>query len=130
VGYIPRQSLAGRLALALATAANLRLPFLLPIASANETTLTETDLARPLVVGGDAVRVELPAYGVKTIRVRRAAAACGKVKKLTASPVSDMEVALEWTPVPDVARLHAFCGHAVGEGGCQCVGQGDGLPPI
>jgi alpha-mannosidase len=92
------------------TTADLRLPFLLPIASANETTLTETDLDRPLVVRGDAVRVELPAYGVKTIRVRRAAAATGAVTKLTATPVSDLEVALEWTPVPDAACYRVYRG--------------------
>jgi hypothetical protein len=92
------------------TTADLRLPFLLPIASANETTLTETDLDRPLVVSGDTIRVELPAYGVKTIRVRSAAAACGKVQKLTSTPISDMEIALEWTPVPNAACYRVYRG--------------------
>ena len=89
---------------------NLNLPFLSPIASAVETTLTETDLNRALPVAGDSVRLEVPPYGVKTIRVRSAAEPCGEVKNVTAKAVSDMEVAVEWEPVPGAAFYRVYRG--------------------
>jgi hypothetical protein len=90
------------------TIVNLSVPFLGSITSANETTLTETDLNNPLQVLGNTIPVELPAYGVKTIRVRSMVAPAGKIRKISAKPISDMEVALEWDKVDGSAFYRVY----------------------
>lgn len=90
------------------TIVNLSIPFLAPLSAANETTLTETDLDKPLTISGNSVQVEIPAYGVKNIRIHCAANPVGTIRNIRIQPVSDMEVALEWKPVDGTAFYRVY----------------------
>ncbi len=95
-----------------ATTARLQLPFLGGAVAANETTLTETDVADApaFKVAGDVVEVVLPPFGVKTLRVKSGAAPCAQVRNVTAKSISDMEVELAWMPVEEAAYYRIYRG--------------------
>lgn len=90
------------------TTAQVSLPFLGPVAAANETTLVEDDLALALPVSGNAFRIEVPAFGVKTVRVRSSTGPCAEVSGVKAAAQSDLAVALEWNPVPGAAFYRVY----------------------
>jgi hypothetical protein len=103
-GFIVRMNeTAGR-----TTDAVLKLPFFGPLTDASETTLTETDLGRPLQLADQAIAVSLPPYGVKTLRVRAAVPAGIAVTGLHATAQSDMEVSLRWDPVAGAAFYRVY----------------------
>lgn len=103
-GYIVRlNETAGR-----KTTFTLDLPFLTSIDSAMETTLTEDNLKKSLVVSGTTVHLEIPAFGVKTLRVRPSGTTTSAVAGLQAKPVSDMEIELDWQPVSGAAFYRVY----------------------
>ena len=73
------------------------LAFLDKIQQANETSLVEVDRPVPVKFSDNRITFTLPGHGLKTIRVRMAAAAPG-VENLTAHATSDMTVSLTWQP--------------------------------
>ncbi len=95
-----------------AATARVKLPFLGDAVSANETTLTETDVADALAlkVAGNAVEVALVPFGVKTLRVQSAAAPCARVRKVAAQGISDMEIELAWEPVEGATFYRVYRG--------------------
>ena len=79
------------------TAATISLPLLAPLAAATGVSLVEDDRPEPLEIeNGNRVRVKLPPYGVKTIRVLHQSPAMAEATGLAARAISDMEVALSW----------------------------------
>ena len=108
-GYIVRLvETSGR-----ATKAMLNAPFLGALAKVEETDLVEADLGKPLAFSVDnnnLIRVELPAFGVKTLRLIPASAKPAAVEGLATKPLSDMEVALEWKPVAGASFYRVYRG--------------------
>jgi len=93
----------------LKTTVHLTLPSLGGISEANETSLVEDDVAgAALEVVENSIKLELPPYGVKTVRVQKSGRVAPAVGNVTAKPLSDLEVTLEWAPVPGAAfyRVH------------------------
>lgn len=86
--------------------AQIALPLLDGIDAANETSLVENDKPVALAVTNDrTIRLSIPAFGVKTIRVLpRTPAKPGVIGPVTASAVSDMEIALSWPVNADVMK--------------------------
>jgi fibronectin type 3 domain-containing protein len=86
------------------TQAVVSLPFLDGIESANECNLVEVDKPVQLAVkNGQSIRVEIPPFGVKTVRIHpKTPGQPLAVEKVSAKPVSDMEIALSW-PVDEKA---------------------------
>ena len=82
------------------------MPFLDGISAATETSLVEDD--KPVSLGvtdNQRIRVTIPPFGVKTIRVLpRTPAAPASVERVTASAVSDMEIALSWQVNDDAMK--------------------------
>lgn len=106
-GYIVRLvETEGRAATAI-----LRAPVLGALAGVRETSLTETDLGRTLAIAADGgVAVDLPPFGVKTLRLLPAAPAPAQVQAAAAAPLSDMEVEVTWAPVPGAAFYRVYRG--------------------
>lgn len=96
-GYILRfHEVAGE-----AVDVTVALPLLTAISSATETSLIEVDRPKaPTLVATNQFKFSIAAHGVKTIRVR-ADSRPPRLDQVVAKPVSDMEVELSWTPVPD-----------------------------
>ena len=96
------------------TAAHVSLPFLAPLASASVTNLVEDDRAEPLAIeNGDRIALELPPYGVKTIRVLRQGSPPAAASNLAGRAISDMEVALSWTApsaADSLSHYHVYRG--------------------
>jgi hypothetical protein len=90
------------------TAATICLPLLAPLASARAVNLVEDDRPEPLAIeGGNRITLQLPPYGVKTIRVVHQSPATAETTGLAAWAVSDMEVALSWNaPATNDALSH------------------------
>ena len=70
--------------------------------------LVEDDRPEPLAIeGGNRITLQLPPYGVKTIRVVHQSPATAETTGLAARAVSDMEVALSWNaPAANDALSH------------------------
>jgi hypothetical protein len=81
-----------------ATTASFQAAFLAKPEQAIETNLLEED-RQPLPITADGrVTIALQPFGVKTVRLVSAAKHLSPPEGLTAKPLSDMEVALQWTP--------------------------------
>lgn len=88
-----------------ATEATVKLPFLGPISSVTETDLVENDRQALPLEKESQIRLSLPPFGVKTIRVRcQPRTGTSPVRELAAKGVSDMEIALTWQVDPAVAK--------------------------
>ncbi len=79
------------------TEATATLAFLDKITLANETSLVEVDRPAPVKFSDNRITFTLAPHGLKTIRVRKAAAAPA-VQNLAAHATSDMTVSLAWQP--------------------------------
>jgi hypothetical protein len=81
-----------------ATLANVSLPFLTNITSANETSLLEDDRpARLDIQNGNQLSLSLRPFGVKTVRILSKRDAPSPISGVQAKAVSDMEVELSWS---------------------------------
>jgi hypothetical protein len=77
------------------TTATFEARFFGPIAQVVETNLIEED-REDLKIDGGKVRIELGAFGVKTIRLTSKPSLLPKIEKFTAKSLSDREIALSW----------------------------------
>ena len=82
------------------------LPFLETITTAIETSLVEEDSCRTVeILDGNRLRFSIRPFGVKTIRVLNDTANPTGVQAVTASAVSNMEIALSWKVEPEQERM-------------------------